>query len=58
MLEETFGDMNAEWTAQNSINRLKQGNNGWTHYAMKFKSLAVETGYDENALKKIFYDGL
>ena len=58
LMKGMFGDPNESWNAQRQLNRLKQAGNSCTHYVMKFRSLAVKSGYDDQSLKKLFYDGL
>ncbi len=53
-----FGSPDALYNAQQQLERLMQGSNSCVTYTMRFKTLAMKVNYDEQALKKMYYDGL
>ncbi|OMH83725.1 Retrotransposon-derived protein PEG10 [Zancudomyces culisetae] len=57
-LDRTFGEPNAVWVAQNKLNNLRQGKSRCLAFTNQFKSIALETDYNEPALLKSYYEGL
>lgn len=53
-----FDDPNATRHACDQLARLSQGSGSVSHYSLKFRRLAAQTGYNEAALRHFFRKGL
>jgi hypothetical protein len=53
-----FGDAHAQRSAQVALTRLRQGRGPATTYASRFRRVAVDTGFDNQALMDRFRSGL
>ena len=57
-LKDLFGDPNAQTTAQNKLRVLTQGRGSVANYTSHFMNLIFDSGYDIEARKACFYNGL
>jgi hypothetical protein len=55
---ELFDDPNAKRHAQAALKRLRQGRGSVLTYSSRFRRLAAETGYNDQALLDLFRSGL
>ena len=53
-----FGDSDPTFSARTRLSRLKQGSNSVQSYSSKFNELALQTGYNDEALVQEYFRGL
>src|SRR5882757_9038348 len=58
LIRKQFGDVDEEVTAQQEIEKIKQGTDTVEKYVVKFRMLQYRTGYDQKALIAIFRRGI
>ena len=56
--KSTFGDRDAKHNAQRKLCTLRQGSSSVLTYATTFLQVALDTGFNDEAKKAIFYAGL
>ena len=57
-LKARFGDADPTFSARTRLSRLKQGGNSVQSYSSKFNELAIQTGYNDEALVQEYFRGL
>jgi hypothetical protein len=57
-LKRLFSDPNAKTKAQMLLKRLNQGAGSVLNFSVKFRTLCVDSGYNQTALMSLFRDGL
>ena len=57
-LKGRFGDADPTFSARTRLSRLKQGGNSVQSYSSKFNELALQTGYNDEALTQEYFKGL
>ena len=57
-LERLFSDPNLKENAQQKIRNLRQGTGSALAYSSKFRILAIDTGFNNDALMAVFKNGL
>ena len=53
-----FGETDPTFNARTRLSRLKQGSNSVQSYSSKFNELAIQTGYNDEALVQEYFKGL
>ena len=53
-----FGDSDPTFSARTRLSKLKQGSNSVQSYSSKFNELALQTGYNDEALVQEYFKGL
>ena len=57
-LKARFGEADPTFSARTRLSRLKQGGNSVQSYSSKFNELALQTGYNDEALVQEYFRGL
>ena len=57
-LKTRFGDSDPTFSARTRLSKLKQGSNSVQSYSSKFNELALQTGYNDEALVQEYFKGL
>ena len=57
-LKARFGEADPTFSARTRLSRLKQGGNSVQSYSSKFNELALQTGYNDEALVQEYFKGL
>lgn len=57
-LERMFGDPNRQQYAQRELRRIKQGRSSALNYSTKFRELALDAHFNDEAHQSMFYEGL
>ena len=57
-LKTRFGDSDPTFSARTRLSKLKQGSNSVQSYSSKFNELALQTGYNDEALVQEYFRGL
>ena len=57
-LKARFGEADPTFSARTRLSRLRQGGNSVQSYSSKFNELALQTGYNDEALVQEYFKGL
>ena len=57
-VKSRFGEADPTFSARTRLSKLKQGGNSVQSYSSKFNELAIQTGYNDEALVQEYFKGL
>ena len=57
-MKARFGEADPTFSARTRLSKLKQGGNSVQSYSSKFNELAIQTGYNDEALVQEYFKGL